>query len=620
VWAGDPKSRRWSPLEEIRPANVDGLHLAWTWEVGENRKVAGETGDTVAPGKFEATPLAFGDTLILSTPFNRVVALDGRTGEELWSFDPGAADRGLIANDHAGFVHRGVATWAGPSGRRILLPSRWELIALDAATGRPVPEFGTDGRVDLAADLRWPVNRAHYGNTSPPVVAGDLVVVGSAVGDGIIHEQDPPGDVQAFDVRTGERRWTWSPLPPAGTQERSTWGGKSGDITGHVNVWAPMSVDEERGLLFLPVSAPSNDWYGGRRPGDNLFSQSVVCLDVQTGRRVWHRQIVRHGLWDYDPPAAPTLARMARGGDSVDVVVLAGKTGYLYVMDRETGQPVWPWEDRPAPASGVPGEVPSPTQPHPTWPEPFAAQGISTNDLVDFTPEIRALALEKVRGHQMGPMFTPPSLEGTVVLPGWIGGAGWGGVAVDPERRLLLVKGTNRPVLARLVPTGDERRFRLDSLMGNPARALEIELPRRRRWVFFESGAARFSVVKPPWGTLTAYDLDTGAKRWERPLGDTPEVRDHPDLRHLELPPLGVAGAPGALVTRSGLTFITGGGESLLALETLTGRTLWSAPLGRIGYSNPMTYRTSDGRQYVVVATGVGAGARLQAFTVPHDP
>lgn len=560
-----------------------------------------------------------GDTLYLSTPFSRAVALDARSGRELWRFDPHVTRAGPVGNDHAGFVHRGVALWSGPHGRRVLLNARWTLHSLDAATGRPDAAFGDGGKVDLATDLRWPVNRLHVGNTSPPVVWGDVVIVGSAIGDGIIHERDPPGDVQAFDLRTGRRLWRWDPVPPAGDSARATWGDGSAETTGHANVWAPFSLDSVRGLVYLPVSTPSNDWYGGHRPGDNRWADAVVCLDARTGRLVWAQQIVRHGLWDYDPAAAPILATVRDAGAARDVVILAGKTGYVYVFDRVTGAPRWPMRELAAPASDVPGERTAATQRVPIWPEPFARRGIDTADVIALTPAIAADARALLAGRRFGPIFTPPSREGTIVLPGWIGGAGWGGAAVDPERQLLVVKGTNLPALGRVVPGTGGIRYRLDPGPGTPSDRLTLFLPPWRTWYGARRAGARLPVIAPPWGTLTAYDLVSGAKRWEVPLGDLPAVRRHPALRGVALPPLGVPGPPGGVVTRGGLIFVTGGGETLYAIDVADGAVRWSAPLGRIGYSNPMTYVAGDGRQYVVVATGEGRGAALQAFALPRD-
>ncbi len=615
-YGGDAGTQRWSPAGDVTPANVATLAPAWTWRTGEGPVADTDAGVELRPGKFEATPLVVHDTLYVVTPYHRAVALDAATGRELWAFDPGATQLGLISNDHAGFVHRGLALWSGDGERRVLLATRDRLLALDAATGQPVAGFGDSGSVDLNAHLRWPVNRRHIARTSPPAVWNDVVIVGSAVGDGIIHEQDPPGDVQAFDARTGQLRWRWDPVPLVGHPDRTTWGGRSAEVTGHANVWAPMSVDTARGLVYLPVSTPSNDWYGGGRPGDNVYAESLVCLDARTGRLVWHRQLVHHGLWDYDLAAPPLLITVQRDDRAVDAVFVAAKTGWLYAFDRVTGTPLWPLEERAVPASSVPGEVAAATQPHVDWPLPFARQGFSDDDLIDWTPELRAAARALVAGLRAGPIFTPPSLEGTIVSPGWIGGAGWGSTAADPQRRLLFVKSTNLPVLARLAETGDARRYRIDSSR-TPEAPLRLTLPAWRTWYGRGRKAVQVPIGKPPYGVLTAYDIDSGAIRWQVTVGDLPAVRRHPALRGRATEPLGVPGAPGPVATAGGLLFLTGGGDVLYAIGSEDGVVHWSAPLGQVGYSNPMTYRTGGGRQFVVVATGEGKGASLQAFALP---
>lgn len=618
-YAADAGATRYSPLTDITPDNVRRLVPVWRWATGES-EFQNQAGVWVRPGKFESTPLAFGDTLFFTTPFNKVVALDGRRGQPMWSFDPDATRDGLIADDRAGFVHRGVATWADATSRRILVASRWKLFALDAATGRPIPQFGERGWVDLGADLRWPVNRAHLGATSPPVVMDDLVIVGSAIGDRIMHEKDPPGAVQAFDVRTGKRRWRWDPVPRAGSPGAESWEGRANEHTGHGNVWAPFTVDETAGLVFLPVSAASNDYYGGNRLGDNLYTQSLVCLDARTGTLKWAQQLVHHDLWDYDPASPPTLVQVRHRGVVVDAVILAGKTGYLYAFERHTGRPLWPWEERATPASDVPGERAARTQPHPTWPKPFARQQLGVDDLIDFTPALRAAARDVLAPYRFGGMFLPPSVQGTVQLPGWIGGAGWGSTAIDPVRGVAYVKASNLPVLARVQPTNDDRRYATDTAITDPAKALTVALPPVSRAFWRRAQQTRAPIIKPPYGTLTAIDLHSGNHLWSVPLGDTPAIRTHPSLADLQLPPLGVVGAPGGAVTASGLIFIAGGGDVLYALAASTGETLWSAALGRVGYSNPMTFRATNGRQYVVIATGEGAGAQLQAFALPLAP
>jgi quinoprotein glucose dehydrogenase len=610
VYGGDPGAQRYSGITGITTGNVAGLRQAWSWRTGERRLKSPRTGEMLHPDKFEATPVMLGDTLYLSTPYNRAVALDANSGRQLWQFDPGATEWGSIGDDRAGFVHRGVAVWTGAGGRRVFLNSRWRLLALDAATGKPIAGFGSGGEADLTRDLRWPVDRYVYGNTSPPVVFGNLVVVGSSVTDRLIHDKDAPGDVQAFDVITGRRVWSWEPVPRAGVPGSESWEDGANERIGHANVWAPFSVDTARGLLYLPVSAPSNDWFGGRRKGAGLYGESLVCLDARSGRPVWHFQLQHHGLWDYDPPAAPVLMSLTVEGRGVDAVALLGKTGFVYVFDRVTGKPLWPIEERPVPASDVPGEAAWPSQPFPTRPPAFSRQGLSDSDLVDFTPELHARARALFDSLYHGPLFSPPSLRGTIVMPGWLGGAGWGGGAFDPATATLYVKATNLPVLGRLIPR-DSAGFVLDPAV-RPDLPLLLDVPAPT------GPPARVPLVKPPYGTLVAIDLAKGELRWQVTLGDSPGIRFHPALQHLKLPPLGVAGSPGPLVTRGGLVFITGGGSVLYAIEAASGRTLWSFDLGQMGYSNPMAYRTAAGREFVVVATGVAEGAKLVAFALPR--
>jgi len=474
--------------------------------------------------------------------------------------------------------------------------------------------------VDLTEGLRWPVAPDHVNNTSPASVVGDVVIVGSTVSDELIHRQDPPGDVQAFDAISGRRIWRWTPVPEAGAAGSETWMDGSAEYTGHANVWSAMAVDSIRGLVYLPVSTPSNDWYGGARKGDNLYAESLVCLDVRTGRLVWYYQLVHHGLWDYDPAGQPSLIRISGDSGAVDAVVLPGKTGFLYAFERASGRPLWPIEERPVPGSTVPGEAAALTQPVPVRPMAFARQGFSNGDLVDFTPELHQQALELVRGLRTGPLFTPPSLEGTVVMPGWIGGAGWGGAAFDPHTSTLYVKATNRPTLAHLVTPRGVGGIEPPRFVAEFAALADTTLVVRLPADSSKPGATRPGVTvpisKPPYGTLTSIDMRSGMIRWQVTVGDLPEVRNHPSLQSLKLPPLGVPGAPGPIVTAGGLVFLTGGGAVLYALDKDTGTVLWQHDLGQEGYANPMTYRTSTGRQYLVIATGGGKTARLMAFTL----
>jgi len=609
-YGGDPGATKYSPLSGITRDNVHLLRPAWNWETGEVR----DTVHRARPGLFEATPLAFGDTLFFPTSYNQVIALDGASGRELWRFDPKAYTAGQPPNG-MGFVHRGIAAWSDGHERRIFLNSRWRLIALDAATGKPISSFGAGGEIDLTADLSHPTNRLHYTNTSPPVVWRDLVILGNGVADRLTYQGDPPGDVQAFDVRTGKRVWRWNPIPQPGELGANSWPDSASLRIGHTNVWAPFTVDTGRGLVFLPVSTPSNDYYGGKRPGDNLFAESVVCLDARTGKRVWHFQTVHHGLWDYDLPAPPILATVRRDGRLQDLVAQPGKTGFLYVFDRVSGKPVWPIPEKAVPPSDVPGERAADTQPMPDWPKPFSRQGISEADLLDYTPALKAMAWEAVKPYRMGPLFTPPSLQGTIMLPGVIGGAGWGGGAFDPVTGLLYVKATNSPALIKLAkPTRSATNDAEYSIASGASLGIMSSDGDRADP---ETGGT-LPVIKPPYGTLTAIDLATGEHRWQVTVGDWPRVRNHPLFKDLGLPPLGVVGSPGPIVTAGGVVFVTGGGSQLIGFEAATGRQLWSAALDAPGYAVPMTYRTRDGKQFVVIATGGdGDPGVLRAFSLP---
>jgi quinoprotein glucose dehydrogenase len=609
---GDLAATKYSTLTDVNRTNVGTLTKAWEWATGETPNASPRT----RPGNFQATPLMIGDTVYLSTSYNRVVALDATTGRELWAYDPKAYLAGQPPNG-TGFVHRGVATWTDGRQRRIFMNSRWNLIALEASTGQPIRTFGDTGVVNLTRELGRngkEVNKLHYTQTSPPVVWRNLVIVGNGVADKLVYPNDPPGDVQAFDVKTGKRVWSFSPVPRSAKDDGAdTWANESWRTMGHTNVWAPFSVDDRRGLIYLPVSTPSNDWYGGARKGNNLYAESIVCLDAKNGKRVWFYQTVHHGLWDYDIPTAPVLATVKVDGRSRDIVAVPTKMGYLFVFDRENGKPIWPIEEHGVPASDVPGEKAAQSQPVPTRPKPFAKQGFSYSDLVDFTPDIRSRALEAIKDFRVGPIYTPPSVDGTIVMPGAIGGAGWGGGAFDPSTGTIYIKTTNQPALYKIVTPTRTDSLDTDYTADLGASRLRVTIPAADA----SERATSLPINKPPYGTLVAIDLNTGDQQWSVTLGDTPGIRTHPLLKALNLPPVGVAGAPGPIVTAGGLIFVTGGGATLYAIDTRTGATLWSDDLGQSAYSVPMTYRTRAGKQFVVVAVGAATGAKLVAFALP---
>jgi quinoprotein glucose dehydrogenase len=615
VYGGDNGGQKFSPLTDIDTSNVGGLAEVWQWRPGEGPLDALGT----RPGNFQNTPLMIDNVLYVSTSYNRVVALDAETGVEKWRFDPKAYEDGQPPNG-TGFVHRGLSAWRDNGKLRIFLNSRYRLFCLDAATGTPVETFGNKGSIDLSQGLLWKIDRRHYTQTSPPVVYKDLVILGNGVGDRLVYKNDPPGDIRAFDAHTGRLVWKFHTIPQRGEPGHETWPEGATATTGHTNAWAPMTLDDTRGLLYVPVGTPSNDFYGGTRIGAGLYGESLVCLDAATGKRKWHYQLVHHGLWDYDPPSPPNLVTITVNGTQVDAVVQLTKQGYAFTFDRVTGAPVWPIAERPAPPSDVKGERAWPTQPVPSAPPPFTEQGVTLDDAFDLTPGLKAAAQAQLKTLRIGPLYTPPSMEGTVMLPGTIGGSNWGGAAFDASRGLLVVKTTNQPNVIRIAAP--------DRSASNP-RASEVDA----QWVgdlsipatFVPPGTdaagrpfAPLPLLKPPYGHVVAIDLNRGTIAWRVPFGDNPQMRTHPALKGVTLPPqLGVPGAAGVLATAGGLVFVGGNDVAFHALDLASGRELWASPQPRRITGTPMTYRSRGGRQFVVVATSSGSDAALVAFALP---
>ena len=598
-WGGDPGSAHYSKLADINTANVSKLRQAWTWKTGETELKEYGT----RPGMFENTPVVLDNVMYVTSPYNKVVALDAEKGTVLWTYDPKSYLDGQPANG-TGYVHRGIAIWRDGNKARIYLNTRYRLISLDAKTGQPVNSFGDNCGVDLSQGLVWPINKIHYTETSPPVIYKDLVIVGNGVGDRLIYKNDPPGDVRAFDVRTGKRVWSFHTIPQAGEFGNDTWKNDSWKFTGHTNVWAPFTLDERRGLLYLPVSTPSNDFYGGNRLGDNLFGETLVCLDANTGARKWHFQIVHHGLWDYDLSSPPVLATITVDGKKIDAVVQLTKEGFAFVFDRVSGKPVWPIEERPVPASDVPGEQASPTQPFPTKPPAFTPQGVTLDDAFDLTPELKAEAQAEMKKYRLGPLFTPPSLQGTLGRPGIIGGANWGGGAFDPDTGMLYIKTTNSPAIFRVKKT--DHSSEVDADWSGDLRAQA-------------TFHGRLPLTKPPYAHISAIDLNHGTIAWQQPFGDWPELRANPALKGVALPAhLGIAGPQGGIVTKGGLFFVGGEDMSLHAIDKTNGKDLWQGPLGARSYGTPMTYRTRSGQQFVVIAVGQGPDASMVAFSLAN--
>jgi glucose dehydrogenase len=595
-YSGDKASSKYSPLTQIRAGNFERLKVAWTWRSAEEEVAKANHLKTWA---WEATPLMVRGVLYVATSLSQVAALDAATGKTLWVYDPETWKNGTPSNN--GFVHRGVAYWADGDDRRILFGTGdGYLICLNAQTGKPIPSFGHDGRIDLTQGLGRPVARHLYGVSSPPVICRDVVVMGSKVNDIPLVAEMPPGDVRGFDVRTGKQQWQFHAIPSEGEFGNDTWKDGSWKTTGAANVWTMMSADETLGYVYLPFSTPSNDHFGVYRPGSGLFGDSLVCLDARTGRRVWHFQLAHHGLWDYDLPSAPNLIDIRVDGKPVKAVAQVSKQGFCYVFDRVTGKPIWPIEERPVPRSAVPGERPSPTQPFPTRPAPFDRQGVTENDVIDFTPELRKQALATLEKYNYGPLFTPPSLQRpTIEMPGIAGGASWSGAAVDPETGILYVSSVTLPYACRLskssVPHIDYYGVMtpVESMQGVPL------------W-------------KPPYGRVTAIDMNTGDHRWMTPVGDL--AQSNPLLRQLGLRSLGRPARGHLLLTKTLLIIGQGGSThreeggpemvpnfeihdpKLCAYDKATGKLTGEAALPRNATGAPMTYML-NGKQYIVVPT-----------------
>lgn len=600
---GNMAAQRYSPLDQINADNVGSLQLAWrfsTANIGPNPE-------------FNATFTPLEVDGILYTPVGAhrdIAAIDATSGQLLWLWRPQEGERYDAAPRKGS--GRGVAYWTDGDKRRILtITPGFHLVSLDAETGLPDPDFGNNGVIDMQEGLRLGPGREDIdiGSSMPPFVMNNVVVVGPAMAVSMRppSKANVKGDVRAYDVRTGEHLWTFHTIPRPGEFGYDTWLNNSADFTGNTGVWAPMSGDPELGHVYLPVEAPTGDRFGGDRPGDNLFGTSLVAVDVNTGERQWHYQIIRHDIWDWDNPAAPILADLPNGRK---VVMQVTKQSYVYTFDRETGEPIWPIEDLPVPAGDVPGEWYAATQPFPTKPAGFDRQGINIDDLIDFTPELREAALEAIKPFRLGTnLYSPPSqkdapdgTQGTLSLPSATGGANWEGAAMDPETGMLYVP--SRTVVAVLSVDKDPRSD-VDFSM-----ALGVRPPR----------ADGLPIVKPPYGRITAIDMNSGDHVWMVANADTPpNIANHPALEGIDIPRTGVETRSGLLLTKT-LLFAgegVGGGSMLRAHDKETGEIVAEIEMPGTQTGQPFTYE-HNGKQYVaMVVSARGQPSELVAYALP---
>lgn len=619
-YAGDQGSTKYSGLDQIDARNFEELKVVWRWESVDDQLV---DKTSFKPFYLRATPIVIDGVAYISTGLSQVAAIDVETGETLWVHDPASYERGPVT--HGMFQHRGVEYWTDGTEERIFIATGGrQLVSLDAKTGEPDPHFADGGWVDLLKGLGREVNSRNIGHNKPTVIVGDTVIVGSIIMDFPMLKKNPPGHIRGYDVRTGTLKWRFNSIPQEGEVGVETWENGAWEYSGNTNVWSMMTADPELGYIYLPFGTPTSDYYGGHRHGDNLFAESLVCLNAATGERVWHFQAVHHGIWDYDFPCAPNLIDITVNGKKIKAVAQVSKQGFTYVFNRVTGEPIWPIEERAVNAnSQVPGERLSPTQPFPTKPPPFERQGVTIDDLIDFTPELREEALKIVSKLELGPIFSPNIVVGAngktglMQLPGAGGGANWPGASVDPETGILYVQSqTGASVMGLNKPDPNRSDLNYMIAMGGMGAG---------------GGPQGLPLLKPPYRRITAIDLNKGEHAWQIPFGEGPT--QHPAIKHLNLGPLGspfpngVIAEGGLLVTKTLLiTFLVDTdelanrkvrGSWLQAYDKATGELLGQVKVDRHLHGSPMTCM-ANGRQYILVASGgVTEPSELLAFALP---
>jgi glucose dehydrogenase len=580
AYAGEPGGSKYSRLKQINRENVAHLKVAWTYHTGD----VSDGSEYPPRSAFEGTPLMVDGVLYVTTPFNRLIALEAETGKKLWDFDP-KIDKEKPANL---FISRGAAWWSSGAKKRVFLGTLdGRLFSIDAATGKPDDSFGAAGFIDLRKGVADQFPNRGYGMTSPPAVYKDLVICGSLTADG--EPQGPKGDVRAFDARTGKQDWIFHTVAQKGEFGNDTWEGDSWKDRSAVNAWSILSVDTERGIVFLPLTSPGVDFYGGDRKGAGLFGDSLVALNAVTGKRLWHFQTVHHNLWDYDLPAQPNLVEVRRGGRLIPAVAQVTKTGFTFVFDRLSGKPLFDIEEVPVPKSETPGEQAWPTQPRPVKPPPYARQSMHRDELTDVTPESRAYCAKLMEGAVTADIFTPVGLKPTVLFPGTNGGANWGGASYDPETRTLYVNSMDVGMLYRMTPRPE------GSII--PFRTTGSGSVNSRFW-----DQKLNPCQKPPWGFLTAINLDTGDFRWRSVLGVVDELIEK------GIPPTGSPNIGGSLVTAGGLVFIGATNDKRFrAFDKDTGKEIWTTRLPASAHATPMTFSGQKSKkQFIVIAAGGG--------------
>ena len=642
-YGGDAGTTKYSPLDKINASNVKDLRIAWTWKTDNFGKRP--------ESNWEVTPLMVGGVLYFTAGSRRdAVAVDAASGETLWMY---RLDEGARGNQVARTNNRGLAYWSdGKADSRILLISPgYQLIALDARTGHAIPGFGNNGIIDLTQGLdRAVVKPGVIGSSSPAIVIRDTVVVGAALlaGTAPPTKDNVPGYIRGFDVRTGKKLWTFHTIAQPGEPGNETWENDSWKYTGNTGAWAPLSADDELGYVYIPVEMPTGDFYGGTRTGNNLYSDSLVCLEARTGKMVWYYQLVHHDIWDWDIPTAPILLDITVDGKKIKAVAQNTKQAFTFVFDRVTGKPVWPIEERAVPQSDVPGEKTSLTQPFPTKPPAFDRQGSTPDVLIDFTPALKEEALQIASQYKMGPLYSPPIIPGTgdkkalFLLPTHLGGANWPGGAADPETGMMYVAsitGAEFMSVSKADPSRSDMGYVGGSGGGGgrgagaPAAALtDGEVPAAagggRGSAARGNGPQGLPLVKPPWGRITAVDLNKGDIKWTVANGDAPDyIKNHPAMKGIDLSNTGRPSRSLLMVTKTllfgsdGNNLWTGpagaGGNMFRAYDKATGKVIFEMALPAMTTGIPMTYMV-DGRQYIVVAIGAqGVPASLIALALP---